>query len=185
MKSGVITPDVILQFWFTAPANKHWFRSTPEFDKEIRNKFENIWKQASLNQLDHWKSTPDGVLALIIVLDQFPLNMFRGTSKSFSTTKKAIELSRYARTNGFDLKLPHNKLPFLYMPLMHSENIEDQNLSVELYEKAGLESNLRFAKHHREIIKKFKRFPHRNKILNRTNTKEELKYLASPQAFKG
>lgn len=185
MKSGVITPDVILQYWFTAPSNKHWFRSTPEFDKEIRNKFENIWKQASLNQLDHWKSTPEGVLALIIVLDQFPLNMFRGTPKSFSTTNKAIELSHYAITNRINLKLSHNKLSFLYMPLMHSENIEDQNLSVKLFEKAGLGSNLRFARHHREIIKKFKRFPHRNNILNRTSTKEELKYLASSQAFKG
>jgi len=181
----VITPDLILQFWFAAPAKKHWFRSTPKFDNEIRTKFENIWKQASLNQLDHWKSTPEGALALIIVLDQFSLNMFRGTSKSFSTTKKSIELSHYAISNEFDLKLLPNKVSFLYMPLMHSENLEDQNLAVELFEKAGLESNLNFAKHHREIIKKFKRFPHRNDILNRTSTEEELTYLASPQAFKG
>ena len=185
MNSGSITPDSILQFWFTSSVIKHWFKSTPEFDREIRSKFENVWCQASLNQFDHWKSTPEGVLALIIVLDQFPLNMYRGTTKSFSTVNKAIELAHYAISNGFDLKLPLNKVAFLYMPLMHSENLDDQNLSVRLFEKAGLESNLRYAKHHRDIIKKFQRFPHRNKILDRTSTVDELKYLASPQAFKG
>ncbi len=185
MKLEAATPGSILTFWFSSPAKKYWFQPSSEFDDEIRIKFEYIWEQASQDLLDHWQSAPEGTLALIIVLDQFPLNMYRGTSKSFSTEHKAIELSHYAVANKMDMKLTNNQLSFLYMPLMHSENIDDQNLSVKLFEKAALESNLRFAKHHRDIIQIFKRFPHRNKILNRETTEEELKYLASPEAFMG
>ena len=183
--SEVATLHSILNFWFSAPANKLWFKSTPGLDEKIRIKYESIWELASNDQLNHWQSTPEGSLALVIILDQFPLNMFRDTAKSFSTEKKAIEISRYAISNNFDSKLTSTKLPFLFMPLMHSESIDDQNISVVMFEKADLENNLRFAKHHRKIIQQFGRFPHRNKILNRTSTKEELEYLASPQVFKG
>lgn len=185
MESELSIAQDVLDFWFSEPANKHWFRSTKEFDEVISIKFETIWNQASANQLDHWKLSSRGALALIIVLDQLPLNMFRGMAKSFTTEKKAIEICHYALTNEFDLELSSTQLPFLYMPLMHSENIEDQNLCVNLFEKAGLESNLRFAKHHRDIILQFGRFPHRNEILNRISTQEELEYLASPKAFTG
>ena len=88
MESGLSTAQSVLDFWFSKPVNKHWFRSTKEFDEEIRIKFESIWKQASAGQLDRWKLSSKGTLALIIVLDQFPLNMFRGTAKSFSTEKR-------------------------------------------------------------------------------------------------
>ena len=118
-------------------------------------------------------------------LDQFPLNMYRGKTKSFATESDAIKVAHHAITNNFDANLTKIKLPFLYMPLMHSENLKDQNLSVKLYKRAELESNFRFAEHHREIIKQFGRFPHRNKILGRQSTNEELEYLASPKAFKG
>ena len=111
--------------------------------------------------------------------------MFRGTAKSFSTEVKAINVSRKAISNGFDKLLSTTQLSFLYMPFMHSEILENQNYSVKLFEQAGLESNIRFAKHHRSLIERFGRFPHRNEILKRTNTSEELEYLASPQAFKG
>jgi len=112
-------------------------------------------------------------------------NMYRGNAKSFSTEKKAIEITHYSISKHFDSLLEGKKLAFLYMPLMHSENINDQMLSVELFEKAGLENNLRFAKHHLKIIQTFGRFPHRNTILNRESTAEELEYLASSKAFKG
>ena len=111
--------------------------------------------------------------------------MFRGTTKSFSTEKKAVEISHFSISCNFDSKLTPAQLAFVYMPLMHSENLDDQNLSVAMYEKAGLKNNLRFAKHHRNIIKQFGRFPHRNEILDRVSTLKELEYLDSPNAFKG
>ena len=140
---------------------------------------------AKENELLNWQQSAEGCLALAIILDQFPLNMFRGSAKSFSTEADAIKISHFAISKGFDEELDSSRLTFLYMPLMHSENIEDQNLSVELFSKSGLENNLRFAKHHRDIIKKYGRFPHRNLILNRTSTEEEIEYLKSPQAFTG
>ncbi len=180
-----ITPLSIINFWFSEPATQYWFKSTAAFDTEIRNKFENIWELAAAHKLEKWKQTAEGCLALIIILDQFPLNMYRGLAKSFSTESKAIQVCLHAIENKFDSQLTHIQLPFLYMPLMHSENIEHQSLSVKLFEKAGLDKNLRFAIHHRDLILKFGRFPHRNKILNRPSTKQEMEYLASPRAFKG
>lgn len=185
LKLGIVNYETIIEFWFSEPANKQWFKSNPEFDTEILRKYHLTWTQASNNQLDYWQDTTESCLALIIVLDQFPLNMFRGTAKSFSTEAKAINVSRKAISNGFDKLLSTTQLSFLYMPFMHSEILENQNYSVKLFEQAGLESNIRFAKHHRSIIERFGRFPHRNEILKRTNTSEELEYLASPQAFKG
>lgn len=185
IKQQTISYKSIIEFWFNEPANKKWFKSTPEFDAKILEKYHLTWLQASNNQLDHWQETAESCLALIIVLDQFPLNMFRGTAKSFSTEAKAISVSRTAISNGFDKQLNSTQLSFLYMPFMHSEKLEDQNYSVKLFEQAVLEDNIRFAKHHRSIIERFGRFPHRNNILKRTNTPEELEYLRSPQAFKG
>ena len=177
--------QTVLTFWFSESASKLWFKSTPEFDQEISSRFRTLWLKAKQNKLSAWEKTAEGCLALAIVLDQFPLNMFRGCPESFSTEQQAINISRQAINNQFDKELAVHKQPFLYMPLMHSENIEDQNLSVELFSISGLKSNLRFAKHHREIIKRYGRFPHRNAILGRDSTEEELEYLNSPQAFKG
>ena len=185
LKQCAASPQNILEFWFSEPAKKLWFRSTPEFDTEILDKYYTLWQQAKKQQLIDWKKTAEGCLALVIILDQFPLNMFRGNAKSFSTEKKALKITHFAISKNFDKKLNHIQLAFLYMPLKHSENIEDQNLSVELFNKEGLENNLRFAKHHRDIIKRFGRFPHRNAILGRTSTTDEIEYLNSPQAFTG
>ncbi len=179
------TAQSILDFWFSNTNKKHWFNSTVEFDQLIKSKFESIWESAAKRDLDDWKNDPESALALIIVLDQFPLNMFRGDKKSFSTETYAIEISLHCINNKFDKLIDIEKLSFLYLPLMHSENIEDQNLSVSLFERAGLEDNLKFAKHHRDIVKKFGRFPHRNAILNRVSDSDEIEYLNSPQAFKG
>ena len=181
----VIHYKEVLEFWFTEPATKLWFKPTPEFDEFIFTKFHSLWLRAKENHLSLWEKSAEGCLALAIVLDQFPLNMFRDTSKSFSTEADAIRISRYAIANSFDEALDKSHVSFLYMPLMHSENIQDQNLSVKLFKQANLENNLRYAKHHRDIIANFGRFPHRNMILNRISTTAELKYLASPQAFKG
>ena len=181
----VINYKTVLDFWFSEPATKLWFKSTPDFDEIIFTKFYSLWLQAKEKQLSSWEKSAEGCLALTIVLDQFPLNMFRGTSKSFSTEAAAIRIARHAISKNFDKALDSSRVSFLYMPLMHSECIQDQNLSVKLFEQANLENNLRFAKHHQDIIAKYGRFPHRNIILNRTSTTAELKYLASPKAFKG
>jgi len=164
---------------------KRWFSSTPELDAEIRNRYEPLWASAANGELDEWRNSPEGCLALIIVLDQFPLNMFRGEARSFKTEHKAIEAAKYALAKGYHKAIPAEKLAFLYMPLMHSENLEDQALSVKLFEEARLENNLRFAEHHREIIRKFGRFPHRNAILGRKSMAEEIEYLNSKEAFLG
>jgi uncharacterized protein (DUF924 family) len=180
-----ITSQNILDFWYSKEMQGRWFASTPVLDQEIRDKFEALWRKAAAGELDQWKDSPEGCLALIIVLDQFPLNMYRGKAVSFKTGQQAIDVAKHAIENGFDRRLTAERLAFLYMPFMHSENLEDQDLSVRLFEAAKLESNLRFALHHRELIRKFGRFPHRNSVLGRQSTSEETEYLASSEAFLG
>ena len=178
-------PIEIISYWYSDKMQKHWFSSTPELDKEIKNKYEQTWISAAAGELDEWENTPEGCLALIIILDQLPLNMFRGESKSFQTERKAIEVALTAINSSFDKKLSNDKLPFLFMPFMHSEKLEEQDLSVKLYKEYNLDNNLRFAQHHREIVKRFGRFPHRNKILGRESTKSENEYLNSKNSFNG
>ncbi len=183
--SARITPQHILDFWYSKEMQGRWFSSTPALDDNIRSQFESLWRKAAAGEIDGWKETPGGCLALAIVLDQFPLNMFRGKAESFKTEQQAVETAKHAIDKGFDQRLPSEHLAFLYMPLMHSENLADQDLSVRLFAAAKLESNLRFAQHHRELIRKYGRFPHRNRILGRQSTPEEIEYLASREAFLG
>jgi len=180
-----ITPSEILEYWYSDDIKKYWFNSYPALDREIRERYEKIWEAAKKGELAHWQSSPEACLALVIVLDQFPLNMYRGEAKSFSTENMAIEMARYAVKRGFDKEINQSMLSFLYMPFMHSENLDDQNLSVKLFTDAGFESNLKFAEHHRDIIKRFGRFPHRNKALGRMSTPDEIAYLNSEKGFKG
>lgn len=151
----------------------------------MRQRFEPLWEAAVRGELDAWRGNPEGCLALAIILDQFPLNMFRGTAKSFSSERQAIAVAKQAIAHGFDQRIDPAQLAFLYMPLMHSEELTDQDLSVELFTAARLENNLRFAQHHRDIVRRFGRFPHRNAILGRPSTLQEIDYLNSKEAFKG
>jgi uncharacterized protein (DUF924 family) len=183
--SQEIKPTDIIGFWYDDEISKQWFKSTAGLDNYIRTHYEAIWRQAKAGKLDSWLSTAEGCLALTIILDQFPLNMYRDKPESFSTESKAISVSKWAIDHGFDQQLPKDRLTFLYMPLMHSENMDDQNLSVSKFEAAGLDENARFARHHRGIVERFGRFPHRNEILGRDSTREELDWLASDEAFKG
>ena len=128
-----------------------WFSSTPALDAEIRASYEQVWRAAAEGRLDDWKDSPQGCLALVIVLDQLPLNMFRGEAKSFSTEQQAVEVCKLAIARGYDREIAPGRLGFLYMPLMHSESLADQDLSVKMFEQAGLEGNVRFARHHREL----------------------------------
>jgi len=179
------TNEEVIDFWYSESVRQRWFKSTPAFDEQIKSLYEPLWLAAAEGGYDHWQSTAEGCLALCIVLDQFPLNMYRNQSKCFSTEAQSIIVAKHAVDSGFDLQLPNDQLAFLYMPLMHSEDLQDQALSVELYSNAGLESNARFAMHHRDIVKRFGRFPHRNDILERESSAEELAYLKSKVAFTG
>ena len=178
-------PIDIITFWYLQRIKQQWFKSTPELDNEIREKYYSLWKKAASRELDIWTNNANGCLSLTIILDQFPLNMFRGQAKSFSTEEKAIEITKIAVSKSLDKQLTKEKKTFLYMPLMHSENINDQDLAIELFELAGLDSNQRFAKHHRSIIERFGRFPHRNIILGRKSSQDEIAYLNSKEAFLG
>ena len=179
------TPDELVDFWFTEEVAKRWFNSTKEFDSQLRERYLDLYESATHGHLDHWRDTALGSLALVILFDQIPLNIFRGQARSFATEEHARRVASIAIKHDFDQQLTGKQKAFLYMPFMHSENMQDQNFSVALYEKAGLEDNLRFAKHHRGIIERFGRFPHRNAILKRNSTPEELAYLDSPEAFHG
>lgn len=181
----MVTVDQVLHFWYTEPMNQHWFSSSPEIDESIRKQFAQIWQQAANGELDSWLQTAEGCLALIILLDQLPLNMFRGEARSFSTEAKSIECTLHGIAQGFDQQLPQSQLSFFYMPLMHSELMVHQDLSVKMFEQAGLKENARFARHHRDIVERYGRFPHRNQILGRESTPQELEYLQSEHAFKG
>ncbi len=167
----------ILDFWFSDEVKSRWFNSTPEFDELLRQRYEKVWGQARADSFDHWEQEPEGALALVIILDQFPLNMFRTDARQYSTEAHARKIAGHAIHQGFDRKLEKSKRAFLYLPYMHSESMDDQNRSVELYEAAGLDDNLRFAKHHRDVVKRFGRFPHRNMALGRESTEQEIEYL--------
>ena len=178
-------PQTLLDFWFAPPQEKRWFNATRQFDEQILEQFEAVWREAKAGQLSDWEQSAEGVLALVILLDQIPLNMYRGLPESFSTEAMSREVAGRAIGRGFDRSLADQGKAFLYMPFMHSEDMVDQHRSVELFEAAGLQENLKFARHHREIVRRFGRFPHRNAILGRTSTPEEIDWLASDGAFHG
>lgn len=177
------SPDRVTDFWFSPGMEKHWFNSTPELDQRMRADFQALWRLGRDGRLAGWEQDADGALALVILLDQFPLNMFRGQPESFSTEAASREVAERAIDEGFDQVLDRTRQPFMYMPFMHSESLADQERSVRLFERAGLTDNLRFARHHRDIVARFGRFPHRNAILGRESTPEEIAWLASPDGF--
>ena len=184
-ESMTITPEEIIEFWFSSRVKPLRFRSTPAFDREITEKYYSLWNEAGQGAYNSWQQTPRGALALVIIFDQFPLHMFRGDARSFSTESLAQKVAYQAIKQHFDTELTAEEKSFLYIPFMHSESLADQERSVDLYEAAGLTDNLRWARHHREIIRRFGRFPHRNRVLGRTSTPDEIDYLNSNEAFHG
>jgi uncharacterized protein (DUF924 family) len=175
----MIDPKRVIQFWF-----RHeplWFAKDAQFDDLIRQEFENLYESALIEKLDSWAEAPESLLSLILVLDQFPRNMFRHTPKAFSGDKKAQRLTRQGVELGFDQHLPtHTHRQFFYMPLMHSEVLADQELSIKMYSQLKDGLTLNFAQAHRDIIATFGRFPHRNTILGRETTAEEEEFLKKP-----
>jgi uncharacterized protein (DUF924 family) len=173
----------LLDFWFSEAMRPRWFASTPELDREIRDRYEELWQRAHSGGLDDWQVTAEGALALVIVLDQLPLNMYRDRPEGYASERGAVRVAARAIAAGLDRQLPAERLAFLYLPFMHSEDPADQDRSVALFQAAGLPT--RWPEHHRDIIRRFGRFPHRNAVLGRDSTPEELAYLAAPGAFMG
>jgi uncharacterized protein (DUF924 family) len=171
------TPQDVLNFWFKEIDPKRQFTSDPQFDQLIRERFLKTWQAIQNKETESWRSTPEGRLAEIIVLDQFSRNMFRGTAEAFLADGLALELAKQAVQVGADQKLSVQQKPFLYMPYMHSENKADHEVAVRLFSQPGLENNLKYEFLHKKIIDRFGRYPHRNQALGRNSTPEEIEFL--------
>ena len=170
----------VIHFWFNICSPKEWWQKDKAFDNEIRNRFSAVHEKAIVGELAHWRKTALGRLAEIIVLDQFSRNIFRDQAQSFAYDNLALVLAQEAVATGTDLCLAPEKRCFLYMPYMHSESLEVHHQALILFNQPGMESNYNFELKHYEIIKRFLRYPHRNEILGRISSDEELAFLKQP-----
>lgn len=177
----------ILDFWFL-PKNHpsygskrlEWFKKDPDFDVSISQNFGAVFAQAENGDLLHWADSKEGSLALILLFDQFPRNMFRDAARAFATDGKAREIARHMISRDYFDALPDFQKTFAALPFEHSESPTDQDYSVKLFKSFGDEEAILYAVRHQEIIKKFGRFPHRNESLNRPSTVEEIVFLKQP-----
>lgn len=178
------TKQEVLKFWFEETQPQQWFQKNDSFDKEISERFLVTYDMAKKDLCAEWTKDADGALALCLVLDQFPRNIFRDNPKAFATDDKALRVAKDALHRGFDMLLTPVKRKFLYMPFMHSEDIEEQNRCVSLFEQMQEEEPLSYdyALRHQEVIEKFGRFPHRNEILGRDSSDAEKEYLSLPNS---
>lgn len=170
----------VLAFWFDEIEPKQWWKKDEGFDALLVERFSDLHTRASLCELFAWRQTASGRLAEIVVLDQFSRNMFRGTPQAFANDAMALALSQEAIACGADQQLTAIQRTFLYMPFMHSESVEIHKMAVELYRKNDISENLDFEQRHRAIIERFGRYPHRNEILGRQSTAEEIEFLKQP-----
>ena len=181
----------VLEFWFGAPGEPHadkprkiWFQKNAAFDIEIRTRFAEEVGVARAGARAEWRDSARTCLALVIVLDQFPRNLFRGDVRAFATDAAALEAAKHAIARGYDQALAPLMRTFLYMPFLHSENIDDQETGVELMRSMGdapmAAESVKAAVQHRDIIARFGRFPHRNAVLARSSTAEEAAFLEQP-----
>ena len=181
-------PGAILDFWFGRKGDKgygefrdEWFQQDTEFDERIRDLFLEDYERAVRGEYDDWQEKPQSCLALVILLDQFPRNLFRGDRQTYATDNAALEVSREAVQKGIDQKLPPFQRHLLYMPFMHSEDAGDQRRSIELFRKlAAADAGpdiMEFAEGHQDTVERFGRFPHRNVLLGRSSTPGEVEFL--------
>ncbi len=173
--------EEILDFWLTESGPEKWYAGGAAFDEEIRRRYLDLWEDGRAGHLADWAGHPRKSLALIIVLDQFPRNMFRDDPRAFATDRRAKSVACSALKHGWDMRFPEPGRQFFYMPFMHSESLPDQDHSVRLMcEKmpVGRESSLLHARAHREIIRRFGRFPFRNEALGRKTSAEESAFLS-------
>ena len=173
----------VVDFWFSA-GETAWFKADADFDAAIRDRFLALHEAAAAGAHDAWEATPHGALALLLLLDQFPRNMFRGTARMYATDDRALGVADRALARGFDRAYPAPAKSFFYMPFMHAENMAAQERCIDLVRTAlGREAQFH-ALEHMDIVRRFGRFPHRNAILGRTSTEAEERYLAT-DGFKG
>jgi len=172
--------DDILSFWFTEISSSQWWVKDTNFDDLIANRFLALHEQANKCELFEWRTSAKGRLAEIIVLDQFSRNIFRDTPKAFSSDPLALALSQEAISLGKHNELNEIERSFMYMPYMHSESLSIHDTALDLFKANGIQSTIDFEMKHREIIAKFGRYPHRNSILNRVSSSEEIEFLKQP-----
>ena len=177
----------LLTFWFgksnvnfKVEKRDIWFKSTPEFDASVLKRFKNAYDEAATGKLDYLAKEESGCLALILLLDQIPRNLFRNSSNAYATDNKARSVARIGIKNGYDKKMSDWHRVFFYLPFEHSEIIQDQDFSVQLFKSLGLKTSFQAAIDHQDIIKKFGRFPYRNKALGRPSTPQEEEFLLHP-----
>lgn len=171
----------VLRFWFDELTPEQWFRKDDALDAEIRTRFaDTLTSLAAGFDMEDALRTPDSALAAVIVLDQFPRNIFRGSPQAFATDPVALRLAKSVVERGLDRDVPLQRRVFLYLPYEHSENIDDQRTCMTLMATLGNDEYTRYAKAHYDIIECFGRFPHRNEALGRTSTPEEIEFLKQP-----
>jgi len=172
--------DDILYFWFTEAGPDAWWQKSKAFDDLVTRRFGALYEAAAKGELYRWRERAEGRLAEIIVLDQFPRNMFRGSARAFESDTMALALSQEAVRLGVGEGWNADRRAFLYMPYMHSESVGVHEAALALFAGPGLENNLDFEKRHKAIIDRFGRYPHRNAVLGRVSTPEETEFLKQP-----
>jgi uncharacterized protein (DUF924 family) len=177
MTTGTIPDDAaaLVAFWSDAGPSR-WFKKDDAFDREFRDRFLPLHEAAARGELAHWAETAQGALALLLLLDQFPRNAFRGTPRMYATDAQARAAADGAIARGLDRLVAEPLQVFFYLPFEHSEDMADQERSVALFERLG-ERHLQFARQHYDIVRRFGRFPHRNPILGRAMSAEEQRFL--------
>ena len=176
-------PSDVVTFWRQA-GPKAWFEKNEALDDEIRHRFLSVHEAAAAGRLSDWERSADGALALLILLDQFPRNMFRGQARMFATDPMARAIAAGAIVRGFDAAVDKEMRTFFYLPFEHAEDMADQNRAIAFYKAADDADNLKWAELHADIIRRFGRFPHRNAVLGRVTTAEEQAFLDGG-GFKG
>ncbi|WP_286713960.1 DUF924 family protein [Acinetobacter sp. UBA2581] len=172
----------ILDFWFSPETQPNWFVKSDQFDQSLKEKFSDILEQASRAELWSWRKNADGRLAEILVLDQFSRNIFRDTPRAFAQDSLALALAQEAISQDLDKQLSPEQRSFLYMPFMHSESKLIHEFALKLFQRLGNPENLEYEIKHKIIIDRFGRYPHRNQILGRESTEEELSFLTQPDS---
>ena len=172
----------IIKFWFEEIKPAQIWIKDKNFDQVIIDRFSGVYQKATQCELFEWRETPEGRLAEIIVLDQFSRNMFRDCAKAFAFDSLALSLSQQALSIGADKKIDKEKRGFIYLPFMHSESQEIHKQALEIYQNHGVQGPLDFELKHKAIIDRFGRYPHRNKVLGRQSTDEEIKFLEGPNS---
>lgn len=174
------TPNTVLEFWFEEVTPKQWWAQSAEFDRQIESRFGAVLDATERCELFGWRGTADGRLAEIIVLDQFSRNIHRGTARAFANDPLALALAQAAVSINADREIAAERRAFLYMPYMHSESPVIHAAALALFSQPGMEGNLDFERRHKAIIDRFGRYPHRNAVLGRTSTPEEIEFLKTP-----